>query len=135
LGIVWTQPYALNMYPGLEFGPLNPAQAEGTGECAKSNERFSETVEANGALRRLRKGREDLLETLRTIPTVLQSLLEELNLPAGNLDMPRAAELICRDESLAAHCCAVAAGPPTQFVRPSGQSESRGCVTVHSGAR
>jgi len=51
-------------------------------------------VEANVAQRRLLKRREDLPETLPTISPVLQSLLEELNLPADKLDMPRVAALI-----------------------------------------
>lgn len=68
-------------------------------------------MEANVAQRRLLKGREDLPETLPTISPVLQSLLEELNLPADKLDMPRVAELICRDESLAAHCLRMANSP------------------------
>ena len=117
------------MDPRAEFDPLNPAKpdragdGEKRGECARTNDRFSETAEANVALRHLLKGRENLLETLPTVPAILQSLLEELNLPADKVDMPRVAELICRDESLAAHCLRMANSPlfgrgkPTNSIR------------------
>ncbi len=71
-------------------------------------EYFSEPAAENLALRKALDGRDDLLASIPSVPAVLQSLLEELNQPADNVNLLRVAEIIGRDEALAAQCLRMA---------------------------
>jgi putative nucleotidyltransferase with HDIG domain len=81
------------------------------GSTTVSNDRFSETAQANQALQRLLRGRDKLLESIPSIPAILQSLLRELEQPSEYVDVQRVADLISRDESLTAQCLRVANSP------------------------
>jgi putative nucleotidyltransferase with HDIG domain len=72
------------------------------------SECFSEPAAANLALREALDGKDDLLGSIPSVPAVLQSLLEELNQPADNVNLLRVADIIGRDESLAAQCLRMA---------------------------
>lgn len=69
---------------------------------------ISEPAAENLALRRALEGKGDLLASIPSIPSILQSLLNELNQPADNVNLLRVAEIIGRDESLAAQCLRMA---------------------------
>jgi len=72
------------------------------------SESFSQPAAANLALLHTLEGKDDLLAAIPSIPTVLQSLLNEVNQPADNVNLLRVAEIIGRDESLAAQCLRMA---------------------------
>ncbi|MGB8910750.1 MAG: HDOD domain-containing protein, partial [Candidatus Sulfotelmatobacter sp.] len=72
------------------------------------SECFSQPAAANPALQRGLKGKDDLLASIPSTPAVLQSLLDELNQPADNVNLLRVAEIVGRDESLAAQCLRMA---------------------------
>jgi putative nucleotidyltransferase with HDIG domain len=72
------------------------------------SEYFSEPAAENLALHKALDGRDDLLASIPNVPAVLQSLLEELNEPADNVNLLRVAEIIGRDEALAAQCLRMA---------------------------
>jgi putative nucleotidyltransferase with HDIG domain len=72
------------------------------------SEYFSEPAATNLVLLRALDGKDDLLAAIPSIPAVLQSLLEEVNQPADKVNMLRVAEIIGRDESLAAQCLRIA---------------------------
>ena len=67
-----------------------------------SADRFSEPASTNVALQKALRGHDDLLDSIPIIPAILQSLLAELNQPAEQVNMLRVADLVGRDESLAA---------------------------------
>ncbi len=69
---------------------------------------FSEPAASNLALRQALEGKDDLLASIPSTPAVLQSLLDELSQPADNVNLLRVAEIIGRDESLAAQCLRMA---------------------------
>jgi putative nucleotidyltransferase with HDIG domain len=89
----------------------------------QSNEHFSEPAAGNAALLRALSGRDNLLASIPSIPAVLQTLLNELNQPADLVNLLRVAEIIGRDESLAAQCLRMAnsalfsRGPITDSLR------------------
>ena len=66
--------------------------------------RFSQPASANVAFQKVLQGRADLLDSIPGIPAILQSLLAELDQPPDNVNLLRVAELVGRDESLAAQC-------------------------------
>lgn len=66
--------------------------------------RFSEPSSANAALQKVLEKRADLLDSIPGVPAILQSLLAELSQPPEKVDLQRVADLIGRDESLAAQC-------------------------------
>jgi putative nucleotidyltransferase with HDIG domain len=72
---------------------------------------FSEPAAANRALTRALNGKDELLASIPSMPTVLNALVEELNQPSDKVNLPRVAELIARDESLAAQCLRMANSP------------------------
>ncbi len=69
-----------------------------------SAEHFSEPAAVNAALQKALEGRDDLLDSIPTVPAILQSLLAELGQPPEDVNLLRVAELIGRDETLAAQC-------------------------------
>jgi putative nucleotidyltransferase with HDIG domain len=71
-------------------------------------EYFSAPAAENTALRQALEGKDDLLASIPSIPAVLQSLLDEINQPPDNVNLLRVAEIIGRDESLAAQCLRMA---------------------------
>jgi putative nucleotidyltransferase with HDIG domain len=71
-------------------------------------ERFSQPAAANLTLLQALDGKEDLLAKIPSIPVVVQSVLSEVNQPADNVNLHRVAEIIGRDESLAAQCLRMA---------------------------
>jgi putative nucleotidyltransferase with HDIG domain len=68
------------------------------------DECFSEPASHNSSLQKVLAGRDDLLNSIPTVPTILQSLLAELGQEPENVNLLRVADLIGRDESLAAQC-------------------------------
>jgi putative nucleotidyltransferase with HDIG domain len=71
-------------------------------------EHFSEPAAGNSALLHALDGKDDLLGAIPSIPAVLESLLNEVNQPADNVNLLRVAEIISHDESLAAQCLRMA---------------------------
>ncbi len=88
-----------------------------------SDDRYSEPASANKAIQKALEGRDALLNSIPTIPAILQSLLAELGQPPENVNLLRVADLIGRDESLAAQCLRMAnsalfgRGVPTDSLR------------------
>jgi putative nucleotidyltransferase with HDIG domain len=80
-------------------------------EAKPSSDHFSEPASTNVALQKALQGHDDLLDSIPIIPAILQSLLAELNQPAEQVDVLRVAELVGRDESLAAQCLRMANSP------------------------
>jgi putative nucleotidyltransferase with HDIG domain len=74
----------------------------------KTKDRFSEPAHSNAALQQHLRGREDLLDSIPSIPTILQTLVDELDQPSERVDLLRVADLISRDESLTAQCLRMA---------------------------
>jgi putative nucleotidyltransferase with HDIG domain len=83
-------------------------QNETTAESAGNNDRFSEPAQANDALQQLVRGREDLLDSIPSVPAILQTLVDELEQPPERVDLLRVADLVSRDESLTAQCLRMA---------------------------
>ena len=73
--------------------------------------RYSQPASANAALQKIMKECDDLLDSIPGIPAVLQNLLAELDQPADRVNLLRVAELLGRDESLAAQCLRLANSP------------------------
>jgi putative nucleotidyltransferase with HDIG domain len=65
---------------------------------------FSEPASTNPALQKVLSGRDDLLDSIPSVPAILQSLLAELAQEPENVNLLRVADLIGRDKSLAAQC-------------------------------
>jgi putative nucleotidyltransferase with HDIG domain len=85
---------------------------------------FSEPAASNLALQRAFSGRDELLASIPSLPAVLQSLLNELDQPADKVNLSRVADMIGRDEALAAQCLRMAnsalfsrRGPPKDTLR------------------
>jgi putative nucleotidyltransferase with HDIG domain len=89
----------------------------------RGNQRFSEPAAGNLALLRAFDGKDDLLGSIPSIPAVMQSLLNELDQPADNVNLLRVAEIMGQDEALAAQCLRMAnsalfsRGPATDSLR------------------
>lgn len=69
---------------------------------------LSEPAALNLALQRAFSGKDDLLASIPSIPAVLQSVLNELDQSADSINLLRVADMIGRDEALAAQCLRVA---------------------------
>jgi len=69
------------------------------------------TDQVNDVLRQLVRGRESLLDSIPSIPAILQPLLRELEQRPEDIDLRRVADLISRDESLTAQSLRVANSP------------------------
>jgi len=107
------------MLPDLE----NPRVSQPMKEAGFARHHFSDPAATNLALQRAFSGKDDLLASIPSIPAVLQALLNELNQPPDNVNLLRVAEIIGRDESLAAQCLRMAnsalfsRGPATDSLR------------------
>jgi putative nucleotidyltransferase with HDIG domain len=102
-------------------------------QSASENHHFSEPASSNPALQRAFSGRGDLLASIPSIPTALQALLHELDQPADAVNLLRVAELIGRDEALAAQCLRLANS--ALFSRRHGIDSLRGAVRTLGTAR
>lgn len=80
---------------------------------------FSEPAQANAALQQLLHGREDVLQSIPSVPAILQTLLSELEQPPDSVDMLRVVDLIGRDESITAQCLRMANSPLLSRGRPT----------------
>jgi HD-like signal output (HDOD) protein len=87
---------------------------------------FSEPAAENLALCQALNGKDDLLAAIPSTPAVLQSLLSEINQPADNVNLLRVAEIIGRDEALAAQCLRMANS--ALFTRGPALDSLRGAV-------
>lgn len=94
---------------------------------------FSEPAAANRALMRALNGRDDLLASIPAMSAVLRELMDELNQPADQVNLLQLAELIARDESLAAQCLRMANSP--LFGRGPATDSLRGAVRTLGLAR
>ena len=89
----------------------------------QGSKRFSEPAAGNLRLFHALEGKDDLLASIPSIPAVLQTLLNELDQPADNVNLLRVAEIISRDEALAVQCLRMAnsalysRGPATDSLR------------------
>jgi len=118
------------MLPDLE----NPRNSQRSPEgSAFFGHHFSEPAATNLALQRAFNGKDDLLASIPSIPAVLQTLLNELNQPADAVNLLRVAEIIGRDESLAAQCLRMANS--ALFSRGPGTDSLRGAVRTLGIAR
>lgn len=95
-------------------------------EDKPSSDHLSEPASTNVALQKALQGHDDLLDSIPIIPAILQSLLAELNQPAEQVNMLRVADLVGRDESLAAQCLRMANSP--LFGRGTPTVSMRGAV-------
>jgi len=92
-------------------------------DSVKTNEHFSLPAAVNPALLRALSSKDHLLASIPSIPAVLQKLLDELNQPPDTVNLMRVAEIIGRDEALAAQCLRMAnsalfsRGPATDSIR------------------
>ena len=94
---------------------------------------ISDPGQENAALQQLLHGREYVLESIPSIPAILQMLLSELEQPPDNVDLLRVADLIGRDESVAAQCLRVANSPLIGRGRPA--DSIRGAIRTLGIAR
>jgi len=76
-----------------------------------SDDRFSTPAAKNAELQKTLRTRESLLNSIPSVPVILNSLLAELAQDAEKVDLLRVADLISRDESLAAQCLRMANSP------------------------
>lgn len=72
---------------------------------------LSEPGSENTALQKALEGRHDLLDSIPSVPAVLQSLLGEVSQEPEKIDLPRVVDLISRDKSIAAQCIRMANSP------------------------
>ena len=118
------------MLPDLE----NPRIAQSSlKDSVFEDHHFSEPAATNLALQRAFSGKDDLLASIPSIPAVLQSLLNELNQPADTVNLLRVADIIGRDETLAAQCLRMANS--ALFSRGPGADSLRGAVRMLGIAR
>ena len=78
-------------------------------------------------------GKDDLLASIPSIPAVLQALLNEIDQPADTVNLLRVANIIGRDESLAAQCLRIANS--ALFSRGPASDSLRGAVRTLGIAR
>jgi putative nucleotidyltransferase with HDIG domain len=87
------------------------------------DQHYSEPAAINAALQKALEGRDEVLDSIPSVPAILQSLLAELGQPPEDVNLLRVAELIGRDETLAAQCLRKAnsalfgRGTPTSSLR------------------
>jgi putative nucleotidyltransferase with HDIG domain len=94
---------------------------------------LSEPAAANRALMRALNGRDDLLAAIPAMSAVLRELMDELSQPADQVKLLQLADLIARDESLAAQCLRMANSP--LFSRGPITDSLRGAVRTLGIAR
>jgi len=80
----------------------------------------------NIAVQKVLLGRDDVLNSIPSVPAILNSLLTELGQDAEKVDFLRVADLIGRDEALAAQCLRLANSP--LFGRGTPTVSMRGAV-------
>jgi len=95
-------------------------------ERERASEHFSDHAATNLALQRAFQGKDDLLASIPTLPGVLQTLLDEINQPADQVNLLYVAELIGRDEAMAAQALRMANS--ALFARGPGIDSLRGAV-------
>jgi putative nucleotidyltransferase with HDIG domain len=139
------------MCPLIEFSRRATAkmpQHEIVHESLNHADWFSQPAQANAALQQLLQDRESVLESIPSVPAILQTLLGELEQPPDRVDMLRVADLIGRDESITAQCLRMANSPlfslgrPTDSIRAAvrtlGIARTRdiavSCTIMHIGA-
>jgi hypothetical protein len=93
------------MLPNLDSPELPKTMPK---EGVVEDHHLSEPAASNLALQRAFVGRDDLLASIPSIPSVLQSLLNELDQSADAVNLLRVADIIGRDEALAAQCLRMA---------------------------
>ncbi|HTS37831.1 MAG TPA: HDOD domain-containing protein [Candidatus Solibacter sp.] len=91
-----------------------------------SHHEYSKPAATNLALQRVFNGKGDLLASIPSVPAVLQTLLDELNQPADTVNLLRVAEIIGRDETLAAQSLRMANS--ALFSRKPAADSLRGAV-------
>jgi HD-like signal output (HDOD) protein len=89
-------------------------------------DRTSGPAAGNSALQKALIGRDSVLNSIPSVPAILNSLLAELAQDAEKVDFPRVADLIGRDEALAAQCLRMANSP--LFGRGTPSVSMRGAV-------
>jgi putative nucleotidyltransferase with HDIG domain len=99
----------------------------------QGSERFSEPAAGNLKLLHALEGKDDLLASIPSIPAVLQTLLNELDQPADNVNLLRVAEIISHDEALAVQCLRMANS--ALYSRGPGTDSIRGAVRTLGIAR
>ena len=99
----------------------------------QARERFSEPAAENLKLVKAMDGKDDLLASIPSIPAVLQSLLNELDQPADNVNLLRVAEIISHDEALAVQCLRMANS--ALYARGPGTDSIRGAIRTLGIAR
>ncbi|HUA15019.1 MAG TPA: HDOD domain-containing protein [Verrucomicrobiae bacterium] len=72
---------------------------------------FSEPAAVNRALQAAIRGREGVLDSIPSIPVILQTLIAELAQPPESVNIVEVADLIGRDKSLTAQCLRMANSP------------------------
>lgn len=72
---------------------------------------LSQPASENPALQKAINGRTDLLQSIPSIPVILQSLIGEVSQAPEKVDLHRVADLISRDKSIAAQCLRLANSP------------------------
>jgi putative nucleotidyltransferase with HDIG domain len=118
------------MLPNLENPRISPELIQGS---VVAEHHFSEPSATNLALQRAFQGKDDLLASIPSVPAVLQSLLDELDQPAENVNLLRVADIIGRDESIAAQCLRMANS--VLFSRGPTSDSLRGAVRTLGIAR
>lgn len=87
---------------------------------------LSQPAAQNPVLQKALKGRDDLLNSIPSIPAILQSLIGEVSQAPEKVDLHRVADLISRDKSIAAQCLRLANSP--LFGRGTRTDSVRGAV-------
>ena len=95
-------------------------------ELEASQERFSQPAFQNMALQKAFEGRRNLLKSIPSIPAILQTLIGEVSQSPEKVDLPRVADLISRDKSIASQCLRLANSP--LFGRGTRTESVRGAV-------
>jgi putative nucleotidyltransferase with HDIG domain len=72
---------------------------------------LSQPASRNPALQKAIHGRTDLLQSIPSIPVILQSLIGEVSQAPEKVDLHRVTDLISRDKSIAAQCLRLANSP------------------------
>jgi len=116
----------------MPFGLENPQDLPAV-QPGSAREHFSDPASTNVALQRAFRGKDDLLSSIPSIAGVLQKILDELNQPADQVNLPHLAELIGRDEAMAAQALRMANS--ALFARGPGVDSLRGAVRTLGIAR
>lgn len=80
-------------------------------QSEKPEANFSQPASQNAVLQKALTDRQNLLSSIPSIPTILQSLIGEVSQAPEKVDLHRVADLINRDKSIAAQCLRLANSP------------------------